>query len=282
MISVVIPTYNEEKAIGQTIKDIKKALTKHKYEIIAVDDGSKDKTGKILDKCKGINVLHNPYNMGYSNSIKKGMKASKGDYIFIIDADGTYPINDMPKLIQHTKKYDMVVGARTKKSAKIPFLRKPAKKILNVLANFMSGHKIPDLNSGMRVFKKDVSMEFFHLYPDRFSFTTTITLAFLTSGYSVKYVPISYYKRAGKSTVNPIKDFVGFINLIIRIVTYFNPFKIFFSISLLFFVIASFVFLYSYFIARRIADISIIVLLVSSVQIFLFGLIADLIVKSRK
>ena len=281
-ISVIIPVYNEEKTILETVSEIKKVMNSVKmpYEIITVNDCSTDSSKNIIDKIDGIVKINHLSNKGYGASLKTGIKSAKGEWILITDADGTYPIKDIPLLVKHMD-FDMVVGSRTGKNVKIPLLRRPAKKIINILANFMSGYKIPDLNSGFRLFKKDLAMEFFHLYPQKFSFTTTITLAFLTNDYSVKYVPIDYYKRQGKSTIKPIKDFVGFINLIIRIITYFNPFKIFFTLSILLFLIAFFIFLYTFFIVGKIADITIIIIILSSVQRFLFGLIADLIIKSR-
>jgi len=283
-ISIVIPIYNEEKAVFPTINGIKQVMSKTSlsYEIITINDGSKDNTKHILEQIKGIKIINHPYNVGYGAAIKTGIKNSNSNYILITDSDGTYPIQDILKLLKYVKDFDMVVGSRTGKNVKIPLLRKPAKKIINMLANFMSGHRIPDLNSGFRLFKKDLALEFFHLYPQKFSFTTTITLAFLTSGYSVKYIPINYYHRKGKSSISPVKDFVGFINLIIRIVTYFNPFKIFFTLSLILFLLAIAVFLYTSIVIGRIMDITVMVMFLSALQIFLFGLIADLIVKNRK
>jgi polyisoprenyl-phosphate glycosyltransferase len=284
IISVVIPVYNEETSVLSTIKQVKEVMDRsnQEYEIIAVNDGSKDRSKEILEQIKNIQVINHPYNIGYGASLKTGIKKSKGNYILITDADGTYPIADIPRLLKHLNNYDMVVGARTGKNVKIPLLRRPAKKIINIIANFMSGHKIPDLNSGFRLFKKDLCLEFFHLYPQKFSFTTTITLAFLTSGYSVKYIPTDYFNRKGTSSISPVKDFVGFINLIIRITTYFNPFKIFFSLSLLLLILAIIIFFYTSIMLGRIMDTTVMVVFLSSLQIFLFGIIADLIVKTRK
>ena len=281
MISIIVPAYNEEKAISETIKEIKKAMDYYEYEIIVINDCSKDKTGAILTEVKGIRVINHPYNLGYGSSIKSGIKIAKGDWIFITDADGTYPIRDMPKLIPYIKNYDMVVGSRTKKQVRIPLLRKPAKILLNILARFLTGKKIPDLNSGLRIFKKSIALEFFHLFPSKFSFTTTITLACLTNDYTVKYIPIEYYKRKGKSSIKAV-DFVNFLTLITRIITYFKPFKVFFLFSAILFFIAILVFLYTGIVLNKIMDITVIVLLIASLQIFLWGLIAELIVKTKE
>jgi len=282
-ISIVLPVYNEEEAVAQTIKEVKEAIerTEYPYEIIAVDDGSKDRSIEVLGKIKGIKVMHHPYNLGYGAALKTGIKAAKGDWILITDVDGTYPIKDIPKLLGYIKEYDMVVGARGK-GAKVPLLRRPAKKILSMLANFLSGRKIPDLNSGFRVFKKEIALEFFHLFPQGFSFTTTITLACLTNGYTVKYIPIEYFKRKGKSSISPIKDFSSFFSTIIRVITYFKPFKIFSLISAFLFILSLAVFLYSKLYLGQVMDITVVVILLSSLQVFLFGLIADLIAKKVK
>ncbi|MFC1690542.1 glycosyltransferase family 2 protein [Nanoarchaeota archaeon] len=278
-ISVIVPVYNEEKAVQQTISNIKKILdkTNNKYEIIAVNDGSTDKSLKILNKISQIKVLNNQENKGYGASLKKGIHASKGKWILIIDADGTYPTKSIPDLLKHTRDYDMVVGSRTGKNVKVPFLRRPAKFILGALANFLTSKKIPDLNSGLRIFKRIIAEEFMHLFPEGFSFTTTITLASLTSGYDVKYVPIDYRKRIGKSSISPF-HFFEFTSLILRMVMYFKPLKFFLVPGLLFFILGMGYFIYQAFWFSNISDLSIIFIL-GGMQICFIGLIADLIVK---
>jgi len=232
IISIVIPLYNEEKSISSTISSlkyiIKKIANEYNVEIIAVNDGSTDNTKTILKKIKGIKVIEHPYNLGYGASLKDGLRHSDGEWILITDADGTYPINEIPNLLRYTNDYDMVVGARTGKNVSIPLLRLPAKWIIGKIANFMTGKKIDDVNSGLRVFDRKKALEFIKLYPSGFSFTTTITLAFITNDYTIKYLPINYFKRRGKSSIRPIKDFIGFIALIFRVVMYFKPLKFFF------------------------------------------------------
>jgi len=285
-LSIVIPAYNEEKAIGNVIDDIKKVMNKtnRNYEIIVVDDGSIDKTTDIVKK-KKVKLIQHPYNKGYGAAIKTGIRNADGNLILITDADGSYPAEDIPKLLKHSDKYDMVVGARTGKVVKLPIFRRPAKYFLNKLANFLAGVKIPDLNSGLRVFKKEIALKFMNIYPSKFSFTTTITLAFLGSDYTVKYVPISYYKRKGESKMKPWM-FNDFIVLIVRIITYFNPLKIFLPISVLLFLAGASLYTYSTFILNRLLGVSteykytIIVLILTAIQIGFFGLLADLV--SRK
>ncbi len=283
MLSIILPVYNEENAILPTIERIKEVMNrvKTKYEIIAVNDGSTDNTGEILKKIKGVDVILHPYNLGYGASLKNGIKKAKYDLILITDADGTYPIGDIPKLLKYSKTYDMVVGARTGKNVNVPLMRRPAKFFLRHLANFMTGRKIPDINSGFRIFKKDIALRFFHLFPSGFSFTTTITLACLTNDYTVKYIPINYYKRKGKSTINPLKDFINFTTLIFRMMMYFNPLKVFLFPSVLLFIFGFLILLYDIFIGANITDSSIIILL-AAFQIGFLGLLADLIVKGKK
>lgn len=281
-ISVLIPAYNEEEAIKQIIRDIINVMnkTKHKYEIIAVDDGSTDKTAEIAKKA-GATVYSHPYNIGYGEALKNGIKNAKGDHILIVDADGSYSASEIPKLLKHIDKYDMIVGARIGKNVKIPIFRRPAKFVLSKLANYLTGIKIPDLNSGLRIFKKDIALKFFNLLPPKFSFTTTITLAFFSEGYSVKYVPISYYKRKGKSKIKPIM-FFDFILLIVRSIIYFNPLKIFLPISAFLFLTALAMLLYGCLVLGKIIfDITITVLILTGVQIAFFGLLADLVSKKK-
>lgn len=283
-VSVVIPVYNEQKVVEKVIDCVKQVTSslKEVVEIITINDGSSDNTKEILDKISGISVINSPYNQGYGASLKKGLTSAKGTHILIIDADGTYPVESIPEIIKCAHSYDMVIGSRTGKDVHVPWLRKPAKWFIGKLANFLAQKKIPDLNSGLRIFKKEIAFKFFHLFPARFSFTTTITLAFLTNDFTVKFLPINYYKRKGNSTIRPVKDFIGFINLIIRIITYFNPFKIFFTISIILLILSILIFLYTFFVVGRIMDITVVMMFLASLQIFLFGLIADLIVKSRK
>lgn len=283
MLTIILPVYNEEKAISSTIRRIKIVMNKIrvKYEIIAVDDGSKDNSGKILEKIKGISVIHHPYNLGYGASLKDGIKRARYNLILIADADGTYPIEDIPKLLKYSKRYDMVVGARAGKKVDDPMMRKPAKFFLRHLANFLTGRKIPDINSGFRIFKKDIALQFFHLFPSGFSFTTTITLACLTNDYTVKYIPINYFRRKGKSSINPVRDFIGFTTLIFKIMMYFNPLRMFLFPSILLFAFGFLILLYDVFIRSNITDLPIIVLL-AAFQIGFLGLLADLIVKGKK
>jgi glycosyltransferase involved in cell wall biosynthesis len=276
--SVIVPVYNEEKAILETISDLKKVMKPYSHELIIVNDCSKDRTSLLLSKVKGITVINHPVNKGYGSSLKSGIRVSQGEWIIITDADGTYPNKDIPQLIKHTKNYDMVVGSRTGKHVKVPLLRKPAKWILKMVAKVLTGITIPDLNSGLRVFKKSLAMEFWSLYPPGFSFTSTITIASLVNHYSVKYVPINYFQRKGSSSINPIKDFIGFNFLIFRVTLYFGPLKFFIPASIIIALLGVVKGIWDFVIGGRIGVFAAIIVLFA-IQIFFFGMLADLVNK---
>lgn len=279
-VSIIIPTYNEEASIGKVVDDVESTLSQLscKYEIIVVNDGSRDQTGEIL-KGKPVKILQHMYNQGYGASIKHGLSQAQYEYILILDADGTYPEDAIPKLLKESDRYDMVVGARTGKEVAIPPLRKFPKWVIKKLADYLMGMTIPDLNSGLRVFKKAVALKFLNLFPAGFSFTTTITLALLSNNYRVHYIPINYHQRRGKSKFRPFQDTFNLITLIVRTSLYFNPLKIFIPFSLILFLLAVLVFIYSKFFTPQVMDITIIVIIMAAVQILALGLIADLVDK---
>ncbi|MDP7477267.1 MAG: glycosyltransferase family 2 protein, partial [Candidatus Peribacteraceae bacterium] len=207
MLSLLIPVFNEKEAIVETITTAHDVFgqMKEEFEILVINDGSTDGTDAILGNIdlSSVHIITHPVNRGYGASMKSGIRRAKGELLAITDADGTYPIIDFPILLKEMRSTDadMVVGARTKKGACIPLIRKPAKWVINRLVNWVCGMKIPDNNSGMRIFKKSMAEQFMHLYPQGFSFTITITLAAITSDYIVQYVPIDYFKRKGSSSM---------------------------------------------------------------------------------
>ena len=185
-ISIIMPVYNEEKSIVLVLKEIEDVMNRSRldYEIIIVNDGSTDRTREVLRKSESsIRVFNHRVNRGYGASLKTGICNAQHEVVVIIDADGTYPNERIPELVNYIKDYDMVVGVRTGVGVKIPLIRKPAKWAINRLANYLTGVKIPDLNSGLRVMKKAITHKFVRLLPDQFSYTATITLAMLTNGY---------------------------------------------------------------------------------------------------
>ncbi len=291
-LSIVIPAYNEESSIEKTVHDLIKttsksgmlSMHKQKVELIVVNDASKDKTHEILEELKKMNkikipltVIHHKTNKGYGASLKTGIAHARGEWILITDCDGTYPIETIPQLLSYTNEYDMVVGSRTGDIVETPLIRRPAKWILRKLAELVAGQAIPDLNSGLRVFKKDIALRFWGLFPERFSFTTTITLACMTNGYDVKFVPINYFRRQGKSSIKAT-DFFNFLVLIIRILTYFRPLHMFIPLSLLM-IFVGVVKAGIDFTNQNYFGVGAVLLILVGIQIGLLGLLADLIIK---
>jgi len=274
-LSVVIPAYNEEGAVKTTVEDVRKSLDPIgiEYEIIVVDDGSSDGT---LQEARdtGATVHFNQVNSGYGATLKRGVKAAQYEYVAILDADGTYPARYLPDMLHMCREQDMVVGDRGSAMKNVPFLRKPAKKFLFAFASFLAERKIPDLNSGLRVFRKAELIPFLPLLPQNFSFTTTITLCMAANGKRFIYTPIEYGKRVGKSKIKPI-DFINFIILILRISTLFNPLRVFIPLGLAFMALGLVKLVYDIFIGNL--SESAIFAFLAAIMIWSLGLIADMI-----
>ncbi len=231
MISVIVPCYNEENSIGNTIDNILKFLKDNKLdknsEIIVVNDGSTDNSRSILDK-KKVRIIDNPCNMGYGYSLKKGISCAKNETIVITDADSTYPFECIVDMLKEKDKgFDLVVGARGGKYYKESYFKTLLRKLLKKFVEFVSGKKIKDVNSGLRIFDKSTVIKFFPRLCDSFSFTTSQTLAYFMNSLSVCYVDISYNKRIGKSKVKLFKDSLKSLKYILEASIYYNPLKIF-------------------------------------------------------
>jgi len=278
-VTIIVPAYNEAEGIGQVLDTIINCMLEAdvEYELIVVDDGSTDGTDAIVE-AKGVRIIRHKFNRGYGASLKTGIRQSRCPIVAIIDADGTYPVDALPQLLASMVEYDMAVGARTGDHVKIQPLRRPAKWFLRKLADYLSGFKIPDLNSGLRIFRRELAERFFGIFPDGFSFTTTITLAALTNGYRVEFLPINYYKRTGQSSIKPLRDFLGFVLLIIRMIVYFKPLNVFLPVSAVLLLIG---------LSKAMIDLihqnyfgvgSAIVIL-AALQIAFLGLLADLIMR---
>ena len=286
-VSILIPAYNEEESIAGTVEAIRKHSVGLKaLEIIVINDGSTDRTGEIA-RGLPVTLIEHETNTGYGSGLKDGLQQAQHEFILIADADGTYPLEDIPKLLADAADYAMVVGARTGAVVQVPLLRRPGKWIITRLAEYLSQRKIPDLNSGFRVFRKDTALRFLSLYPDGFSFTTTITLAMLTNHYKVKFIPINYHRRVGKSSIKPLRDFTNFTILIIRICACFNPLNVFVppALVLLFLGLVKGAIDYTGFLdahaAGHLGMLSI-ALALTGVQTLFIGLLADLIDRRMK
>jgi glycosyltransferase involved in cell wall biosynthesis len=283
MLSVVIPAYNEQEAIPSVLSELKAALDESSgtYELIVIDDGSTDDTARMVEQAGGATLASHPFNRGYGASLKTGISRASGDTILIIDGDGTYPAKYVSQLLEHLDGYDMIVGARTGKDIKMPLYRRPAKWFLSRLANYLARARIPDLNSGMRVFRRADIERFLTILPSGFSFTTTMTLAYHCNDYLVKYIPIDYHDRTGKSKIKPVRDGLNFILLILRAITYFNPLRVFLPIATGLVAVALVILVCSILFLDRVMDATVVALMIGAVQMGAFGLLADAIARNR-
>jgi glycosyltransferase involved in cell wall biosynthesis len=230
MISVVIPAYNERNAIVETISRVRSVLLEAKlepFEIIVVDDGSKDGTGDLA-RGEDVKVITHPHNIGYGRSLKDGISAAQYDAIAITDADGSYPVEQIPVLFKiYQKGFDMVVGARTGAHYRESIIKSPLRAILKAIVEFTASRQIADINSGLRIFSRNVAMRYFDHVSDVFSFTTSLTLAYMMNGKFVTYHDIEYHERVGKSKVRLFRDSTRTLQYVVEAATYYNPLKIF-------------------------------------------------------
>ncbi len=277
-LTVLVPAYNEEGGIERVIRWIRDALGPSglEYEILVIDDGSRDRTAELAERA-GARVHRHRGNRGYGEALKTGIRHAQFESIAIIDADGSYPAREIPRLAALLEDAEMVVGARTGANAAIPLVRRPAKRLLTWLASYLTGTKIPDLNSGLRLFKRALAIEFFDLLPSKFSFTTTITLAALNSGYLVQYVEVDYYKRTGKSKIRPIQDTFNFFMLVLRMTLIFRPLKIYLPIAAVLFLLAPLALGIGWFGFHKIFDNTALILLFAGFQAAAIGLLADVV-----
>ncbi len=238
-LSVVLPTYNEQEAIEQVLTELVEVLSAEsiRYEIVVVDDASTDSTVERAERfarsCWGcpIRVIRCPRQGGAGAARKVGIRQARGEIVVMLDADGTYSAETIPEMLTHFPAFDQVNGARTSEQGTLPWLRRPTKWFIRKLACYLTGHKIADLNTGLKAFKREEMLRWLWVVPDGFSCVTTMTLAFLTNGYAVKYVPTEYKPRIGRSKFHPIKDTAAYLSTVLRMVLYFRPLKVFLPLS---------------------------------------------------
>lgn len=271
-VTIVLPAYNEAECLSQILRDLKKSARGAK--ILVVDDGSTDRTSEIAKK-SGADVVNHPYNKGYGAALKTGAKMAKTEYVLYFDADGQFYTEDISKILFERERYDMIIGARPKEVT----VKDVGRRIMKFTATYLSGKKIPDLNCGFRLIRRRRVLDFLHLLPDGFSFTTTITLAMLQSGDNVKFVPIRVRTRkTGKSGIKKVRHGVRFMLYILRLIMLFNPMKVFLPISAALFFIGFPPFVYYIIFGlngqMHISQTSLMVLLFSMLTL-LFGLVAD-------
>lgn len=280
MVSVVIPVFNEEEAIGDDLDLIIETMQQSglDYEVIVVDDGSSDSSPEIVRR-REVRLIRHPYNRGVGAARTTGVEQARGEIIVMTDGDGTYPNQDIPRLLSYLGEYDMVVGARSQERGTLRWLRAPAKLLIRLLASYLTGRRIPDLNSGFRAFKRELVLRYLNILPATHSWVGTLTIAFVSDGHTVKYLPIDYYPRKGRSKFHPLTDTYNYLSLVVRSVMYFNPLKVFLPVSLALFLIGGGKMVYDIFAYHFHFAPSTVIIILTAVQIGGLGLLADLIAR---
>jgi glycosyltransferase involved in cell wall biosynthesis len=270
-LSVIIPAKNEAAIIGDVVASVRQRHPQ--AEILVVNDGSDDETALRAEE-SGASVISHPVSLGNGAAIKSGARAANGDVLVMMDGDGQHKADDIQPLIDMLNEgYDMAIGARDSGSH-AGIGRLAANGLYNVFASMISGHRILDLTSGFRAVRADLFKKFLYLLPNGFSYPTTITMAFLRSGYPVTFIPIKAEKRTGTSHIRPVRDGLRFMAIIFKIATLYAPLKVFLPISGLFFISGLSYYGYTYFTVGRFTNMSMLIIS-ASVIIFLIGLISE-------
>ena len=278
-VSIVIPVYNEENAIVPVIHETKQAMdqTSYAYEILVVDDGSSDATPEKA-KAEGVRLLQRPQRRGSGTARRNGIEAARGEIVVMIDGDGSYQASDIPRLLSYFPQYDQVNGARQTEEGTMKWLRAPAKYFIRKLACYLSHTNIPDLNTGLKAFKRSIMLRYLWVLPDGFSCVSTMTLAFLCNGYDVTWVPAGYRKRIGQSKFHPVWDTASYMLTVIRMIIYFKPLSVLLPASFLLLCLALAKGIHSiWFSTGRLGFFELITSM-TAVLIAVLALIADLIV----
>jgi len=284
-IEFVVPVYREDAEIlARTLADIRAALqslSHVRYAITVVNDGSPPEYRyEEVARRESATLIEQPGNRGYGAALKRAIRQSRATWIAITDSDSTYPNREFHRLIEKLPLADMVVGARTTQVRNIPWPRRFPKAVLNRFASYMAGKTIPDLNSGMRIFRRDAALDHWALYPDRFSFTSTITMAFLADGLEVLYEPVDYYKRSGASSIRPIRDTQAFFKLVGWLGLFFSPMRLFSPLAIGLLVLGAGKGARDYMVTGAIGNLAL-YLSVAALQVYLMGLLGELIVRKR-
>ncbi|HZT67040.1 MAG TPA: glycosyltransferase family 2 protein [Acidimicrobiales bacterium] len=284
-VSVILPVYNEAGHIRAEVERIRAALdaSPYTYELIAVDDGSQDASAEELASIEGIRVIRFAQNRGSGSARKAGTRAAAGRVVVWTDVDMSYPNEEIPALVKELDSgWDQVVGARRTEQGTSRALRVPTKWLLRKLASYLTETKIPDLNSGLRAFRRDVALQFLYLLPAGFSCVTTITMAFLANGYSVRWVPVDYFPRAGTSKFHWWADTRRYLLQIIRMVLVYNPIRFFMPVGAL--LLAGGLAKLGYDLATYNLHVATgtLVILLAAVAVIMVGLVADLMVTLNK
>lgn len=283
-VSIVLPVYNEKGHLHEEISRIRAAMdaSEFSYEIIVIDDGSNDGSGEALREVEGIRLIQFLTNRGSGSARKYGTRASRGRIVVWTDVDMSYPNDLIPELIREMEGYDQVVGARTTEEGTHKLFRVPAKLLIRKLASYLVQTPIPDLNSGMRAFRRDVALQYVSQLPAGFSCVTTITMTFLAHGYTVKYWPIEYSKRAGKSKFHWWSDTKRYLLQVIRMTLSFDPFRVFLPIGFFLLLVGTGKLIYDMFEHDFRVAINTLLIFLAAFQVFVVGMLADLLGRATR
>jgi glycosyltransferase involved in cell wall biosynthesis len=283
-VSIILPVFNEVTHLEEEVRRIRKSMDNAglDYEILIVDDGSTDGSGDLAGSLEGVRVIRFTTNRGAGSARKYGTMAAVGEIVVWTDVDMTYPNDEIPELVAAIEGYDQVVGARRTEEGTVKMLRRPAKWLIRRLASYLSRTKIPDLNSGFRAFRKDVADQFLYLLPRGFSCVTTITMAFLSNGYSVNYVPIEYKPRAGDSKFHWWSDTQRYMLQVIRMILMHEPIRFFGPPAAILGVVGTGKLIYDLFDKDFRVGTNTIVILGVAFALSMLALIADLMVQLNK
>lgn len=275
-LEIIIPAYNEQENIAGVLEGIRKIMG-GSCRILVIDDASEDQTAKVAKK-NGAEVILHPYRMGNGACIKTGLRKAEADVVVLMDGDGQHLPQDIPQLLSQVDKFDMVIGARD--FSKVSW-RNFANIIYNLFASYVTKFKIQDLTSGFRVAKRKIALKFLYLLPNGFSYPTTLTLAFLKTGRTIKYIPVSSaLRKHGRSKINLFRDGIKFFLIITRIATFFSPLRVFLPVSAFFFITGLSYYLYTYLSFHRFTNMSAL-LFTTSITIFMLGLVSEQISQLR-
>jgi len=275
-VSIVIPAMNEAEAIGDVVTRLRAGAPWH--EIIVVDDGSQDGTSDRA-QAAGARVIRHPYNKGNGAAVKTGIRAATGEFVLIVDADGQHPAEDAHRLVDRLGEYDLVVGARSGPT-QANVGRRLGNALLNWLASYLTGRRIPDLTSGFRGARSEYLREFLHLLPNGFSTPTTTTLAFIRAGYNVAFEPIEARARTGRSKIRFARDGAKFFLILLKVVTIFSPLRIFVPLSAASLLIGAAYGVWNVYAHARIPN-GAVLLILFAVVVFLVGLVSEQISSLR-
>jgi glycosyltransferase involved in cell wall biosynthesis len=285
-VTVVLPAYNEVGHIGLEVDRITKAMeaSPYSFEILAIDDGSSDGTGDAVASRPHVRLIRFKTNRGSGTARRIGTTEARGRYVVWTDADMTYPNERIPEFIDLLEQgqAEQIVGARRTEEGTMKLLRVPAKWTIRRLAEYLTSARIPDLNSGLRAFKRSTAEPYLGLLPAGFSCVTTITLAFLANGHEVDYLDIEYKERAGRSHFHPIKDAYRYLLQVLRMVTFFEPLRVFAPIALALLFVGTAKAAYDIVTDPVSIAINTLLILVTGLIIFSLGLLADLIVRTNR